>query len=305
MNEIIKKGIFVFAGLLLFGCSFSTVFASEYIDVEYPVGTNLNGGKIFSEKNIYPGWSKSKLIRVGNKSDTDSANLYFTFDVTKGKKLAKKLKAYIYILRKKSHNYDLVETKTLSSDKDIKIGQLGPNEKRQYKIKIEFDKAAGNEYQGKEVNFDIAFNIRQKVISSGNLSQQVSNNQNLRNASGEGNKINNIENNQNKNGNVAGVNKKNSGKTLGEESVCRSLPRWVWILATLVFFGLSLFSTKKTKKEKIRQHFSWQLGGVAGAIALWYFFDKCQHYKWFPIMVVVIGILNHLYYQKFKGIRKN
>ena len=314
MNKFIKKTIFIFAGVLLSGFFSQTVFAANYLDVEQPVGTNLNGDSLFKADNIYPGWSKTVTLRVRNKSQEDSADIYFNFDAKGDKRLADKLK--VYVVRIKDNSYRVGGTGdhwTLkeADEKNLYIGRLKPGEATQYKVKIKFDKDAGNEYQGLKAKFSVGFRMESQVAQAGQTERQILANQGRGNFTGNqpaeegGQQNNNTENNQNENGNVAGANKENGGKTLGEETGCHSWPRWIWVLATLIFLGLSLLSTQKTKKEKIKQHFSWQLGGVIGAIALWYFFDKCQYYKWFPLAVVVIGILNHLYYQKIKGVKKN
>jgi len=98
----------------------------------------------------------------------------------------------------------------------------------------------------------------------------------------------------------------NNEQALGaeNENQCHSWSLWVWVTISVLFAGLSLLSTNKTKLQKIKQHFSWQLAGVVGMGLIWYFFDRCHYHKWFLVIVVLIGILNHLYYQKFKNVKK-
>ncbi len=316
MSKFIKRISFVVITVLLVGVFTGGVLAEDFTDVEHPVGTNLNGDHLFKAENIYPGWSKSVILRVRNKNETDKVNLYFNFDARGDKKLAEKLK--LYVIRIKDGSYRIGGTGdhwTLKqADEDsLYVDRLDPGEATQYKVKIKFDKDAGNEYQGLEAKFNIDFELESQTAEAGvteaENEQEILANQGRENFTGnapaEEGEENATENGENENSNVAGANEAENGKALGEETGCHSLPRWVWILATLAFAGLSLFSTQKTKKERIKQHFTWQLAGVVGAIVLWYLFDKCQYYKWFPVATIVIGILNHLYYQKFKSVKKS
>lgn len=272
--------------------------AESYVDVEYPVGTNLNGSKIFKAENIYPGWSESKTIRVRNKNTEDKANIFFKFNV-KGNKFGKKLN--LYVVRKKDNSYRIGgagDRWTLDSfdGKLLYVDRLDPKESKQYIVEIKFDKDAGNEYQGLNVKFDIDFNLEEK-ISMLNISEQQ-NEINILNSEGREDFTGNPPAELGKE--TKNINGSESGKTLEKENNCKSLPFWVWFLSIIAFLGLSLFSTYKTKTEKIKQHFGLQLGGVVGAILLWYYLDQCHYYGWFPVSVIIVGIANHIYYQKFK-----
>jgi len=303
MNNFLKKIIFAVSLTALLGggfCAQAEDVKMNLIDVEYPVGINLNGNNIFRAENIYPGWRESKTISIRNKDEAGKMNVYFKFDVS-GNKLAKKLK--LYVVRIKDNSYRIGgsgDRWTLddADGKDLYVDRLDAGETTKYKIKIKFDEDAGNEYQGLKSKFDIKFEAEFQPATLG-ITESENEKQILEEQ--EKRKVSGIEPKQlgeeSSNGN-------NNGQVSGEEMSCHSLPRWVWILATLAFLGLSLFSTQKTGREKIKKHFIWQLGGVAGAILLWYLFDKCQYYKWFPVAVIVIGILNHLYYQKFKASKK-
>ncbi len=113
--------------------------AEDKIDVEYPVGTNINGNKIFSENNILPGWETTETIRVENDSTTDDVNLFFTFDVNGDKKLAKKLKLYVIRVAGDSYRiggfgdrYDLEE----ADGKELYVDRLSATKGKEYRIKI-------------------------------------------------------------------------------------------------------------------------------------------------------------------------
>ncbi|MFZ2882717.1 MAG: hypothetical protein WA019_06610, partial [Candidatus Moraniibacteriota bacterium] len=144
--------------------------AVDKIDVEYPVGTNIDGDDIFDADNIYPGWQDSKTIRVKNRSTTDDTNLYFKFDVNGDKKLAKKLK--LYVIRTSDNDYriggagDRWNLKE-ADDESLYVDNLSTGESERYKIKIKFDEDAGNEYQGLKTKFDIDFTIESENAGAG------------------------------------------------------------------------------------------------------------------------------------------
>lgn len=98
-----KVSLFLFGAIFALGFFGSTVNAADTIDVEYPVGTNLNGDEIFNENNVYPGWEESKTIRVENNSLTEDADIYFNFDVNGDKTLANELK--LYVIRVENGSY--------------------------------------------------------------------------------------------------------------------------------------------------------------------------------------------------------
>ncbi len=262
MNNFIKKSALIV--LIMIGGTFSlSAQAENKIDVEYPVGTNLNGGKIFSEDNIYPGWSKSKLIRVGNKSETDSVDLYLTFDAKTPTKLAEKLK--IYVIRQSDGSYRIGGTGdhwTLkqADEKRLWIDRLDPNDGKQYKIKIKFDEEAGNEYQGLKAKFNIEFRIDAEETTGGgnNTPQEILANQGRGTFTGTapagettevaGEEAGNKE--EGENNQEQGVKGEESqGETKGAMTgICRHWPWWVWLLAAVVYGGVLQMGIRKVKE---------------------------------------------------------
>ncbi len=164
IKKIIKSVGFLTAILavnLLF--SLNVARAADKIDVEFPVGTNISGSKIFDYSNIAPGWEESKTIRVENDSSDYDVNLFFTVDLKSGKKkLAEKLKFYVirvtdgsYRIGGAGDRYDVEE----ADGTKLFVDRLSKEKGKEYRIKIVFDKEAGNEYQGLESVFDLEFRI--------------------------------------------------------------------------------------------------------------------------------------------------
>ncbi len=261
MKNFFQK-ILILASLVLI-LGIPKVFAENKIDVEHPVNTNLNGKKIFRVDNIYPGWSSSKLMRIGNKSSTDKVDLYIMFDAKGDKKLAEKLK--IYVIRQKDGSYRVGGTgdhwtlKT-ADEKRLYIDTLDPQEKKQYQIKIVFDKNAGNEYQRLKAKFNLEFRIKGKT-SRGNTASQILAEQGRGNFTGQAPANNERNNNQTEeNSNEAGSEVKGEesnssenntkGETKGAMTeICHHWPWWVWLLAALIYGGVLQLGIKKENKK--------------------------------------------------------
>lgn len=285
MKNILGGLIFVLAFLFLP----AVALAVDEIDVEYPVGTNINGNDIFNEDNILPGWEDSKTIRVRNKSTTDDTNLYFKFDVNGDKKLAGKLK--LYVIRVADNNYrigglgdrwDLKE----ADEKKLYVDKLSATEGERYKIKIKFDEDAGNEYQGLETDFDIDFTIESEDAGSGTEGEILASEGRI--VSGEPPAEEALEEEAGVVGGeeVAGA----------EEALCESWPLWVWIVLLILYAALFNFSSFREIKEANKIRWFWQAVYTIAALVIWYFFDKCRMYQWFPLVVVIIGMVSYWYY---------
>jgi hypothetical protein len=171
LSKTILMIAFSFLGFSLFA---GTVLAEDKIDVEYPVGTNINGHHIFNVDNVAPGQEVSEMIRVRNASATDDTNLYFTFNVNSGGSLAGKLK--LYVVRVADNSYRIGGsgdhwTLDEADGEDLYADKLSVEEDEQYEIIIKFDETAGNEYQGLETDFDIDFMIESENAGTGTEGQ--------------------------------------------------------------------------------------------------------------------------------------
>ncbi len=308
MNTFFKKTIF---GLAIIGFGIGGGFdvqAKDKIDAEYPSGTNLNGKKIFNESNIYPGWSKTKIIRVNNDSGNDAGdegtdvNLYFNFDVKGDKTLAEKLK--LYVVRIADNNYRIGGTGdkyTLRSadNKNLYVDRLSATKGKEYKIKIVFDREAGNEYQNLETLFNIDFTVESEEVG-GQTEEEIltAQGRTVTGGAGDDESVGNTPSPPPGGGSTLGVSEEgeNNGQVAGAET-CRSWPLWVWILVLIIFGGASLLNNKKYTLVNFKKHFGLQTGMVILLIVFWYFFDECRNYRWFPIITLVGGILNQLYSQ--------
>lgn len=300
MDQFLRKTIWLGAVLLILSVAFG-VRAEDKIDVEYKVGTNLDGKDIFNEDNILPGWSETKTIRVQNDSETDEVNLYFKFDLKSGLDLAKELK--LYVIRKTDGSYriggsgDRYNLEKADGEGDLYVDGLDPGESHQYKLKIKFNEDAGNEFQGLETEFDIDFHIESQEADNRTEEEILAFQGRVVTGEAPEEEVGEEEE-------VQGVVSEEEGEVAGEKTICKSLPLWFWIVALIVFIILSFISTKNTQESKAKSHFIWQLIGVVLLVIIWYLFDKCPYYKWFPIAIIIVGILNHLYYQKFKSGKK-
>jgi hypothetical protein len=295
---IFKKSILFLGSLFLFfSFGMGNVLAEDKIDVEYPVGTNLNGGEIFEVKNILPGWEESKTIRVENDSETDDVNLYFTFDVNGDKKLAEKLK--LYVIRLEDGSYRIGGsgdryTLKKADDERLYVGRLSATKGKQFKIKIVFDKKAGNEYQGLEAKFDIDFRI-ESVVAGAETEDEILTGEGRTGFTGteptEAEEEAEVQGEESSGGGE-------SGGIEGEEDKCQSWPMWVWILSLVVFAGvLVLNEWKNYKKEEYGWKFTffWTIL----AVAFWYYFDKCREFHWFLYTSIAISIIYHFIYLHF------
>lgn len=148
----------------------SVALAENKIDVEYPVGTDIDGGIIFDEDNILPGWETSKIIKVKNKSTTDDTNFYIKFVLQGNEKLAKALK--LYVIRVSDGSYriggsgDRYTLKKADGER-LYVDKLSKKEGEKYRIKIKFGEDAGNEYQSRTAKFKIKFTIESEEAGAG------------------------------------------------------------------------------------------------------------------------------------------
>ncbi|MFZ2975522.1 MAG: HYR domain-containing protein [Candidatus Moraniibacteriota bacterium] len=92
----------------------------------------------------------------------------------------------------------------------------------------------------------------------------------------------------------------------GTEKKCSEWPLWVWILLLLAYVGIFSFSTFNKYKE--RKNLPWvsQAIELAVILAIWYFYETCRLYKWFPWTAIALGAIIYaiLYFAKKKATKQ-
>ncbi len=286
----IKFSFLVVVLILIFSSLGNIAKANDSIKVEDLKGSNIGNREIFHGDNIYPGWETTKTIRIKNESATDKVNLFFTFDLEDGNKLAKALK--LYVVRVPSNDYRIGGqgdkwTLKEADGKRLYADELKAGEDKKYKIKIKLDEDADNEYQDLKVRFGINFKIESQIANSTSKNdilasegRVVTGKPPIKEVKGEQTK----KNKEDKSGLVSGAEKK-----------CQNWPQWVWVLALVIFvLGLVWDARRNYKKEK----YAWKLAVVWMVVALifWYFFDFCHQYRWFLSDVIITTIIIHFIY---------
>lgn len=268
--------------------------AANKMDLEDSSGKNINDKDIFDEKNVYPGWNESETVNVQNESKESDVDLYITFDLDNGKKLAKMIK--VYVIRKSDGSYRVggagdKYTLKEADDEDLFIGRLKAGEDEDYKIKVKFDKDAGNEYQNLSTQFDIDFEIEGRTVES--LSEEVIFSYQGRTVTGdapEDEKEVEIEEEEDRDPPKSVVKIKDEGVVAGEQTCQNKWPIWAWILLLIVFIGLiSLIGSNVKSKDENASSIFWQVVLVVVMLLIWYFVDVCKAYVWFPILTVISG----------------
>jgi hypothetical protein len=312
--------ISVFSLVVLFSLFFSqSVLAKDEVDVEDSIGINVDGKFIFNENLIYPGWYTSKTVSVENKSDSN-VDLYVTFDLDNGEKLADVLN--VYVVRIRDNNYKLgglgdEYTIYKANKKDLYIERLESKKKEKYNIIVEFDKNAGNDYQNLVSQFDIDFTIEGETVENdSDTERQVLARQN-RVVSGQaptGNSFevsDNIEeepialNVEDKKEEIKKENKpvisekKDEGIVAGEQTCQNRWPFWVWVLLVIIYLVLNSFvGFNSETKEDNKTSLFWQSILLIISLVIWYLFDNCWAFIWVPIVEIISGIILAIIFYK-------
>jgi hypothetical protein len=279
------------------------------IDVEYPIGHNLNDDDIFDEENIYPGWSKKKDFSVENNSDESEVDLFLRIDLEDGEKLAKELK--LYVIREDDNNYriggegDRWDLEDADDEGYLYFDRLDEGEEEEYEIKIKFDEDAGNEFQGLETEFDIDFMVEGEEVTAGVSEEDVFASQG-RVVTGEA-PTDEITEEPEEEPEVQGQfeeapelvdsqEDQQATDVKGTSSECVSWPPfWVWVVALVVIIISLIVSDYRNFR---RREYGWKfdLFIVIAAILFWYFFDNCKIHLWFLFGSLASGVLIHAIY---------
>ncbi|MFA6048024.1 MAG: hypothetical protein WCV59_03125 [Parcubacteria group bacterium] len=241
---------------------------------------------MFSEDNIYPGWTDSHTVNVKNTSDgSEVIDVYATFDITDNSDLTKKI--HLYVIREADNKYmlggvgDRITLDEADGDR-IFIDRLDAGESEDYKIKLRFDSDAGNEYQELSSDFDIDLGFESDEVPGG------------------GTPLPKVVSGEKPPEEVAGVSTpeegaENQGAQLGAETTCQSWPQWIWIVAILAYALILLkYLQNNYKAEKM----VWKFGLVwtVAAVTFWYFRDKCREYQWFLYGSIIIAVASYFIY---------
>ncbi|MFC1645409.1 hypothetical protein ACFL08_05275 [Patescibacteria group bacterium] len=304
MNEFLKKYLLLSSIIVIYSLFAFTASAASEIDVEYASGININQNELFKASNIYPGWSNSETIRVTNKSELDSTNIYFNFDTKGRSKLSKKLK--LYVVRISDKNYRIGgegDRKNLkeADDKNLYVDKLEPGESKKYKIKIVFDKDADNSYQGTSFKFNIDFSMESKN-DSGATEQDILAHQGRETFTGQSPQDSSEDGTQTENDDsdealVAGAHSENNDQEVIGASDCVSWPLRNWFLLLITYIAIFSFNSfYKIKNDKNKIRWFWQFIYTCLAILVWYLFDGCKTFQWFPIAIIIAGAANYEIY---------
>lgn len=300
---------FVFFALLF---SANTTHAKNEISVKDSKGLEVEDTQLINAGNIYPGWSVSKKIRVKNKSEDDSTDVYFKFKVSQGKKLASQLK--IYVIRTSDKSYRVGGsgdrwTLKEANGENLYIDKLKPEESEYYKIKIVFDRDAGNEFQKLASEFDLNFKIKSDVSEDDDNEDEILASQGREGFTGQppaeeegvGEVVGQTETQEEAEESIPAEDVSDEGAVMGATSDCSSWPLKYWLILIGLYAVISNFNKKRkdgNRKKEERFRVSWQITCTAAAIVIWYIFDKCRYYPWVPVVIVIIGVISYIYYTK-------
>ncbi|OGM25550.1 hypothetical protein A2715_05900 [Candidatus Woesebacteria bacterium RIFCSPHIGHO2_01_FULL_39_32] len=167
------KRIFISALFLLVISSYNNIFAADKNVVCNNSGCSGFSGSLFSESGMLPGDTLSKTFSVKNeRNEPISLTLESEENAGTDEIFKQKIVAVVY------ENGGLIKFSGTFENflvSDIALGNLSPNETKNYEISISFPTDAGNEYQGKVINFDLSITITGDDGSTEVLSSSTSN----------------------------------------------------------------------------------------------------------------------------------
>lgn len=304
----LKTGLFTF--LLILAFQITTVpraFASAEgisVKLDNSDGDHLRDNPLFEFDNIYPGWSSSKTIYVKNNNKEFAASLYFTvkFDKANGNdEFAKELK--LFVTRLGSNQSVRIggsnDRFTLDSanGENLFLDNLSIGKGKQYRIKIEFDKEAGNALQGTSTKFDLKFAIeadinhaqtKKSILLAENRQIPL---ENLTNEQVEAEVLGENTPTISEEG-IEDEEIENEGIVGGAAIICRNTSNWPWTMALIFLTGILSANIWKKHKEN---NYNWIFDTIAVAtlIIAWYFLENCHLLRWVPISALTIGIVMH------------
>jgi hypothetical protein len=178
-----------------------------------------------------------------------------------------------------------------------------------YELWTTFSKNAGNEYQGKEIKFDLSINVRSdKFNPASNI--PVSNAENENNEKKKKN-INNepkIETSSFQIINAArisdidaasigGGSESNSqigmveGATSTKQNAQEKFPKNFWLFLFASYISLIAFNLFYGFKNQTLPHWGWEALYTGATLGTWFLLDPEKIFGWFPILVLISGAL--------------
>jgi len=197
------------------------------------------------------------------------------------------------------------------------------DEKNTYEMRLTFDPDAGNEYQNRELKFfDISVRVTGKESSddddddsdedddngSGGGGGGATNSSSLgissptgeaiagvetTNADDEGNGVGSDvtgSSGEGANGGVNGALDEN-GVISGVEDVCRGWPWWAWAILLAIVAGATNIRRLPVSPVLMKNAVMIQIFSGAGGLAVWYLFETCREFYWFPLGVAIALIV--------------
>lgn len=91
-------------------------------------------------------------------------------------------------------------------------------------------------------------------------------------------------------------------ETLSAEAqakVCFSLPVEVWIFLLIAFVALLVFNLTLNFEKAISVQWGWELGLAVLTLGVWFLWDECRMYVWFPLSIIKMGVIIYALYLYF------
>jgi len=287
---------------LLFGVALSALGGMSSVQAADEIDVNWEDEPLFEVDAIAPGDKTTKNARVQNDHATESADLYFKIFLNSDKELAEQLR--FYLIDKSSGKYliggpgDRFNLKKLAEEGNVFVERLDPGESNRYKVKVKFDKDAGNEFQGRKTEFDIKFKLVSETAEPGSSiplragvpaggTEGAEEDGTVEGAETETDEpITTESDNSDKN--------TPTGITAGVKDACSSWPLWAWILLLVAF--TAIFNIKKlTQNEALYKNARFiQIAALIISLIIWYLFDVCREYIWVAITLIIIAIISSI-----------
>ncbi|MDQ1284297.1 MAG: hypothetical protein QG620_645 [Patescibacteria group bacterium] len=326
MNGKIRKYCFLAIITLLFVLSGNLTYAEDADMVEITLDPSGAFGPSFiiDESNILPGDKFSRKIIITNKTPDQrlvmlrlDSNSYLDFNTG--------LESEILVEIKRSGgelvDFPFLPGTTLRNLYDETAARnfdiLGSGDSQSYEIFFVFDPLATDQSKSR-TRFDLSLGVESDVynppilrVTSDSNDDDDDDDDNDGGGGRRGGGIADLagalfspvegadgedeENNQGGGEEVRGEESSNGETSGAEDAVCQGWPKWVWILA-LVVFVLGLFLEARRNYLKIQFGWKTALAWTGAAAAFWYFFDKCREYQWFLYGAIILAIVSHLVY---------
>jgi hypothetical protein len=298
-----------FAGALFFAVSANAALAASPLEL-------IINNPIFNVSNALPGQSFSSPVTLLNHGDHHEI---FQFEVdmkTNPQSLADHL---FFKVTDGADNclYGCTGNITLSylDRREPDIARVDPHSTTYYKFILTFDPNAGNEFQSALTTFDMKLGFEGTVTTAngggggggvagpggaapGGLTG-LTTGLLAGGAAGTGAVAGEETPGETQPGQIEGETTPQGQVEGAEVSACKSWPKWVWILALIIYSAAFLWRTFSNFSEQIEKRdirWGWQAALAAAAFLFWYFFDFCREYLWFAIISLVGGAAVYLFY---------